>query len=433
MVVHMLIDDMKKKSLILLGLFTTFFIIFTIFSSIHYHSTITNSVVSPVHLNLTELVNNTFYVLGTSFETELFDQWLVIYLTLKPKSLFQEQTEFSFQGTAQLNVYPLDGDPYEYTQTREFTTICYSMVCDEIILITDIAIDVADYFYMIKVYEDKSIENFDVTLRVSVSNHVESLISLCLLVGLLVFDGLCVIIFIVVLIIKKRYTPYLLFNLILILLIFICTNPTYLTKFWFNSVVVVSLDTFLLELYMCIFFVYVFFHVDYFRHLAIQEPYPIFQWCGRIFLITAYFILSNVEFIYTIFSNLTPLMPESTNVLSDAVAIKELLQFLLLMWVLMYELFSFSFVTNPVNRKRLSYLMILSFITSFVNIVQLFFQNENSSVTPFPSILVKIINNWFMFMVFLGFYPVKKHDNSFLMETTTYDYVEFDLSDDVTF
>ncbi|ELP84225.1 hypothetical protein EIN_064500 [Entamoeba invadens IP1] len=412
MIEYLVVDRMRKKEFIVLGV-TTFVIIATTLGLSYCNTlSILDDTAVPVIVNLNNFTNGE-YLLRQNVSLSVYNQWVKLSMSLRPENTMN-RTTITFDTRTRLSI--VTDDTYDvYTSQQQMVTSCYIFSCEDMVIFSDKAVKEASYIISIVIIDSSGeIErnNFEVEFNTAKAKPWSTLLSLTVTLVLIVTILIVLIAFVIHAIVTKQWTIYVWFNALLLLGSALCSNPFELIGYFENFMWLSLLGDFLSEIYTFILVVYIFFHIDHLKYLAIDAPYPIMQWVLRSIVLVCFFALSITFFFVRLLQNRSPLVSSTSNLANDVRGVSDFLEFVLLFWVVLLILFSFTEVTNPINRKRLFYLAPLSFIVSVDCFLQLFLRNTTNDF-PIPGFLVKIANTYCVLLMCIGFHQIMfKHSTT---------------------
>ncbi|EDR28370.1 hypothetical protein EDI_037450 [Entamoeba dispar SAW760] len=430
---QLIVDTMNRWHFIILIIITILISLAVAGVSIYYHQVVLTTEITPLVVDVSSYSNGT-YALMQSLDVQKYDKWLEVYLKLEPKTEINE--EISFYAETQLHIVKNFHDTVN-SFNRTYTTRCFIDKCDDIIFVSDDAVQEAKYIILVAI---KDIENkfnstgLTISLMVSKAFKSHTIFSLSLTITLVCISTITFIILFVIAIKKKEFNIYVSFNLLLSFGMILFNDPFVALGFYANYISIEYVDNVLMELYMFILFVWIFFHVDHLKLLAIEEPYPILQWVLRSCVLIAYFFCFILYFFMNILHHSSSIAGSPNPIMDDIKAIRDLLQVVLVFWILMSEFFSFTQVMNPINRKRLFFLTPFTLLVAIACVIQLFFQNDSHNNLPIPVCMMKLMNTYFVIVMCFCFYQIKNDLATIsLLHTTkinqTILYDEYDMFD----
>ncbi|EDR26346.1 hypothetical protein EDI_058900 [Entamoeba dispar SAW760] len=403
---ELVIDKMKRCHFVIIGNSIVFLLIISIGISIYYNKSLVVRNKSP------RIINNSFYrngnyVLVENLDIEKYDHWLEVYLRLEPQDTVNKIIEFNAQTQLHI-IQGIYDNVHLHNQT--YSTRCFLNKCDDIIFVSDNAVQDGEYLIIISIEDINNVFNttdYKVSLSVSTAIRNQTLFSLILTIILMFIVFIAFIVYCSITIYTHQWTVYTGLNTLLLFSVILFTNPIISLSFYKNYTWMDYLDNVLMEFYIFIVFIWIFFQVDHLRFLAIKEKYPILQWGLRSILFILYLFALLIYFFSNLVHQYSPLVATTTPLINNFKSIRDLLQLVLIFWILLNEFFSFTEVMNPINRKRLIFLTSFTSIIISVCLLQLFLQTNTHNKGPIPICLMKLVNTFVVLIMCVCFHQIE--------------------------
>ena len=310
-----------------------------------------------------------------------------MYLRFTPYERFTATKKFTFTTNTTLmitdnppSLNSTVGDDPLYNHIIQRSTRCSGWRCDDVNILRDNSVQSGYYKLLILMNNFSSYAKVNTTIVVNRNDEVETVIDLVTNTGIIIFDVIALVVYVILTIHYKRDDLYTIFSITILVTLLICADPLMITGFFVNYSFVAIVDHVLFQLYFGVFVIYVFFYVDHFKKIALQKEYPKGQWIARIVFIIIYFISFGVYFVFSFDFTDDPISQNAAGEGPKAERSRlvcNFFQFLLMLWVTLYEIFSYPLVQNPKNQKRLMFLIIYSVLTVMLDFIQLSFSNDS--------------------------------------------------------
>ena len=408
MVAELVIDQMKKWHFIVVTIFLLLLVISTIVGSIFSNKVQVNEM-SPYIVT----VDEEGWLLTRRFNVEKHNKYLELYLQFEPgenSTLYDKVTTLSFDVKTQLHMIQGNIDYYVIAD-GSYSTTCHFGKCEDVLLISDDAVREATYILIVSIEDNEgeptlNDEGMIISFIAKEANPKEIVVGLSFNALFNVVSLISLFTYIVVVCNKREFTIFTTFNILLLIGLTIMTDPFRLMSFHKNYVLIEYLDSFLMELYCFILFVWLFFHMDHLQSLAIGEHYPIGQWILRSILLIFYFTCTLFHFFLNVIDRNSHINKTNTPLVNDTQAISQLLQFFIIFWIFMQLAYSFTKVMHPTNRKRLMLLIPCTVILLGSLLIQIFFTGTSQKSAPIPNIFLKGLNLFVIILMSVAFHQL---------------------------
>ena len=260
MVAELVIDHMKKWHFIVVTIILISLIISTAIGSI-FSNRIQVNEMSPYIVTS----NEEGYLLTRRFEVNTFNKWIELYLQIElgqNSTLNNQIVTMTFDVQTQLHMIQGNIDYYAIAN-GQYSTTCYHGKCEDVLLISDDAVIEGTYILIVSIEDDETEptlkgERVDIKFIAKEANPTEVVVGLSFNVIFNVISIIAVFVYIIVVCNQRLFTIFTGFNILLLCGICVMTDPFKLISFHKNYVVIEYLDTFLVESYCFILFVWLF-------------------------------------------------------------------------------------------------------------------------------------------------------------------------------